>query len=67
MVHLDEEDYLQAIKEEAIEKLGYFLRPEELFTKVASRGNGTENNFILEDLTTILRNIEQTTMEVLKR
>ena len=58
----DEEDYLQAIKEESIEKLGYFLRPEELFTKVASRGNGTANNFILEDLTSILRNIEQTTM-----
>ena len=31
----DEEDYLQAIKDEAIEKLGYFLRPEELFTSVA--------------------------------
>ena len=58
----DEEDYLQAIKDEAIEKLGYFLRPEELFTSVASRGNGTANNFILEDLTSILRNIEQTTM-----
>ena len=58
----DEEDYLQAIKDEAIEKLGYFLRPEELFTSVASRGNGTVNNFILEDLTSILRNIEQTTM-----
>ena len=58
----DEEDYIEAIKEEAIEKLGYFLRPEELFSKVASRGNGTTNNFILEDLTAILRNIEQTTM-----
>ncbi|MCI0501775.1 MAG: type I restriction-modification system subunit M N-terminal domain-containing protein, partial [Epsilonproteobacteria bacterium] len=58
----DEEDYIEAIKEESIEKLGYFLRPEELFTKVASRGNGTANNFILEDLTAILRNIEQTTM-----
>lgn len=58
----DEEDYLQAIKDEAIEKLGYFLRPEELFTSVASRGNGASNNFILEDLTGILRNIEQTTM-----
>lgn len=58
----DEEEYIEAIKEESIEKLGYFLRPEELFTKVASRGNGTTNNFILEDLTAILRNIEQTTM-----
>ena len=60
--HSDEEALIKAIKEEAIEKLGYFLRPEELFTKVASRGNGTTNNFILEDLTSILRNIEQTTM-----
>ncbi|WP_373072093.1 type I restriction-modification system subunit M [Sulfurimonas sp.] len=58
----DEEDYIEAIKEEAIEKLGYFLRPEELFSEVAKRGNGLENNFILEDLTSILRNIEQTTM-----
>lgn len=58
----DEEDYIEAIKDEAIGKLGYFLRPEELFSEVAKRGNGTSNNFILEDLTSILRNIEQTTM-----
>jgi type I restriction enzyme M protein len=58
----DEEDYIEAIKEESIAKLGYFLRPEELFSQVAKRGNGTSNNFILEDLTSILRNIEQTTM-----
>jgi len=58
----NEEDYIDAIKEESIEKLGYFLRPEELFVKVASRGNSNTDNFILEDLTGILRNIEQTTM-----
>jgi type I restriction enzyme M protein len=58
----DEEEYIEAIKEESIEKLGYFLKPEELFSQVATRGNGTANNFILEDLTKILRNIEQTTM-----
>ena len=58
----DEEDYIDAIKEESIEKLGYFLRPEELFSKVAARGNSNTDNFILEDLTGILRNIEQTTM-----
>jgi len=58
----DEEDYIDAIKEESIEKLGYFLRPEELFSKVAARGNSNIDNFILEDLTGILRNIEQTTM-----
>lgn len=58
----DEEDYLQAIKDEALEKLGYFLEPKELFKSVASKGKATENNFILEDLSSILRNIEQSTM-----
>jgi type I restriction enzyme M protein len=58
----DGKEYLEAIREEAIEKLGYFLKPSELFSQIAKRGNGEENNFILEDLTQILRNIEQTTM-----
>jgi type I restriction enzyme M protein len=58
----DEEDYIEAIKEESIEKLGYFLLPKELFSQIAKRGSGNTNNFILEDLTGILGNIEQTTM-----
>jgi type I restriction enzyme M protein len=36
------EEILEAIKEEALEKLGYFLRPEELFTEVARRGMGRD-------------------------
>ncbi|MFZ4589716.1 MAG: type I restriction-modification system subunit M [Ignavibacteria bacterium] len=58
-------EYIEAIKEEALEKLGYFLKPSELFSEVARRGNGDsekENNFILEDLQKILTNIEQSTM-----
>lgn len=34
--------YLEAIKEEALLKLGYFLRPSELFSSVAKRGNHKE-------------------------
>ena len=63
--NLDEKkdtEYLEAIKEDAIEQLGYFLKPNELFSAVAQRGNADTNNFILEDLTTILRNIESSTM-----
>src|SRR3954465_13722009 len=30
--------YIEAIKEEALEKLGYFLKPSELFGEVAKRG-----------------------------
>ena len=66
-VDIDEEseegqEYLEAIKEDSIEQLGYFLKPSELFSAVAIRGNGDENNFILEDLTQILNSIEQSTM-----
>ncbi|DAB39951.1 MAG TPA: type I restriction-modification system subunit M [Sulfurovum sp. UBA12169] len=58
----DGKEILEAIKEDAIESLGYFLKPSELFSAVAKRGNSDKNNFILEDLTGILRNIEQSTM-----
>ncbi|MBP1664195.1 MAG: type restriction-modification system subunit [Bacteroidetes bacterium] len=59
-------EYLDAIKEEALEKLGYFLKPSELFSEVAKRGSSTGNDgnghFILEDLQRILNNIQQSTM-----
>jgi type I restriction enzyme M protein len=58
-------EYIEAIKEESLDKLGYFLKPSELFSEVAKRGNnGKEgaDNFILEDLQKILTNIEQSTM-----
>jgi type I restriction enzyme M protein len=68
----DSKDYLDAIKEEALEKLGYFLKPEELFSEVAKRGKGdnsetdvfdaSKTNFILEDLQKILINIQLSTM-----
>ena len=64
--------YHDAIKEEALERLGYFLKPEELFSEVAKRGKGdnsetdvfdaSKTNFILEDLQRILINIQLSTM-----
>lgn len=57
--------YLEAIREEAVESLGYFLKPSELFSAVARRGNGNGKHgdtFILEDLQRILNSIEQSTM-----
>lgn len=63
---------LDGIKEEALLKLGYFLKPQELFSEVAKRGMGTneeasefdesKTNFILEDLQKILTNIQLSTM-----
>jgi type I restriction enzyme M protein len=56
------QQYLEAIKEEALEQLGFFLKPNELFHEIAERGKAETNNFILEDLANILTNIEQSTM-----
>jgi len=59
------QEYLEAIKEETLEKLGYFLKPSELFGQVAKRGNGNGkhgNAFIIEDIQRILINIQNSTM-----
>jgi len=59
------QEYLEAIREESLEKLGYFLKPSELFGQVAKRGNGNGkhgNTFIIEDIQKILINIQNSTM-----
>ena len=60
----DEAD-ISAIRDESLNKLGYFLRPQELFSAISKKGNADtvgKSNFILEDLQTILNAIEQSTM-----
>ena len=57
--------HIDAIRDESLEHLGYFLSPEELFSVIAAKGNANleeESNFILDDLAVILNNIEQSTM-----
>jgi len=70
------QEYLEAIKEESIAALGYFLKPSELFGALAKRalGNKAEEQeisdeeleassiFILDDLTQVLNSIERSTM-----
>lgn len=57
---------LAAVREDAVEQLGYFLRPSELFSEIArrgaSRGEEGASRFILNDLQGILANIERSTM-----
>ncbi|WP_299768207.1 type I restriction-modification system subunit M [uncultured Dokdonia sp.] len=61
--HPEAEALLEAIRFEALDKLGYFLKPSELFSELAKRGNsGGKNNFILGDLANVLTSIEQSTM-----
>lgn len=61
---LDETDgaeMLDAVREEALAQLGYFLKPAELFGQVARRG-AKPGQFILDDLARILANIQRSTM-----
>ena len=61
--HAASEELLAAVKEEALDKLGYFLKPSELFGELARRGNAEgKSKFILDDLTKVLNSIEQSTM-----
>lgn len=56
---------LDAIKEESLMKLGYFLQPKELFSELAKKGNAdteSESNYIIEDLQAVMNHIEQSTM-----
>lgn len=54
-----DEETLQAIKEESLAQLGYFLDPNQLFEVIAKKG---QNNFIIEELEATLNYIEQSTM-----
>jgi len=56
---------LEAIKEESLLTLGYFLQPKELFSELAKKGNAdteSESNYIIEDLQAVMNHIEQSTM-----
>ncbi len=56
----DGQDILEAVKEDALNALGYFLAPSELFSSLAKRGK--DGAFIMDDLQRVLNNIEQSTL-----
>ena len=60
-----DKESIDAIRDESLEKLGYFLPPEDLFSNLAKRGNSDregQSNFILDDLQRILNDIQNSTM-----
>ena len=64
-LEVTDDESIEAIREDSLSHLGYFLKPEELFSAIAAKGNADledEESFILEDLENILNNIEQSTM-----
>ena len=56
------QEFLNEVREMTVDTLGYFLKPSELFSELARRGNGNgKHKFILDDLTRVLNNIAQST------
>lgn len=54
---------LEAIKEESLHTLGYFLAPDQLFDVLTKLGTEKgADNFIIEKVEAVLNHIEQTTM-----
>lgn len=58
--HPQQADYMQAVEKAAIDDIGYFLKPNELFHHVAI--NSATNDNLNEDLERIMNSIEQSTM-----
>ena len=61
----DGKEQLSTIKDLALEHLGFFLGPHELFSYIVSKGKGetkSESTFILEDLVKVLNTIERNAM-----
>jgi len=60
------DEMLEFLQEEALEGIGYFLKPSQLFSTLASKGASKaeegDSSFILEELTHVLNYIEQSTM-----
>lgn len=57
---IDKAEYVQAVQTAAIDKLGYFLAPNELFGFIAQTSATNDN--LNEDLERIMNSIEQSTM-----
>src|SRR6185369_17825012 len=58
----DGQEMLAAIREDAVAQIGFFIKPSQLFASLAKRGEKEPPEFILDDLTSVLRSIERSTM-----
>ena len=64
--NLKDAESIEAIREESLETLGYFLPPCDLFSNIVAKGklnDEEEDNFIIGDLQRILDDIEKSTID----
>lgn len=57
----EHQEFLEALKQESLENMGYFLEPNQLFHSIAVRVK--QDEFILDDLIQTLKSIEQSTQD----
>lgn len=57
----DDAEIIEAIKEEAVDTLGYHLNPDQLFSAIAKQIHDDKEAFILGHLGQVLRDIENST------
>lgn len=57
----EHQEFLEALKQESLENMGYFLEPNQLFHSIAVRAK--QDEFILDDLIQTLKSIEQSTQD----
>lgn len=57
----EHQEYLEALKQESLENMGFFLEPAQLFHSLAERAQN--NEFILDELIQTLKAIEQSTLD----
>ncbi len=54
-------EVVEHIVAEAVQNIGFALRADELFANIAKKGEKTEDNFILDDLAKVFKNIQNST------
>lgn len=57
----ENEDIIQAVREEAVDALGYHLNPSQLFDAIVAKVRQDEEAFILGDVQKLLADIEEST------
>jgi len=57
---VEEEELIKALQEEAVNQIGYFLEPKFLFANLIKKARKKE--FIMDDLTKALKEVEQSTI-----
>jgi type I restriction enzyme M protein len=56
------QEYIEILRETALDTRGYFLKPSEMFTEMVRRGNADgKSQFILDDLTKLLSYVSEKT------